>query len=554
MLGLGCAVVVSRGSALKGAFALLLGLLFSTVGLSAVHTEARFTFGRPELYQGINFIPALVGLFGLSEVLRNVRTLGAAEPIPVVEPTAAKRRGLGDSIRAVFGGTFDLFLRRPWQTLQASAIGTLIGILPGAGADIAAWVSYGVSKRTSKNPDEYGRGSIEGVADSGAANNSALAGAWVPALTLGIPGDSITAIVLGIMMMKNLQPGPQIFEKQAVLVHSLFLVFVLANLALLPAGYLAIRASGSLMRVPRHTLLPIIVLFCVLGSYSIGGSYFDVGLMLAMGLLGFVLERWQVPVGPVVLGIILGGPLEERFIQAMTASRRIAVRLLRPAVRGRPRPRRHRHLAAARRRQLARAESRRSVSILGQHRLIQPYVYGIIVCMKKTLHIDEDLLRDARSACGAKTDTDTVRLGLEALVRHGAYERLRALRGIRAERTEIRRRRERASIGQALGRMIVLVDTSVWIRFLSNRAPYAAGLDGLLSRDEVSGHDFVYGELLIGDKGGRKRLLAELRADAPGARRAARGCRRVRARTAAARARCRLDRCPPAGVARSWGA
>jgi putative tricarboxylic transport membrane protein len=321
VLGLGCAVVVSRGSALKGALALLLGLLFSTVGLSAVHTEARFTFGRPELYQGINFIPALVGLFGLSEVLRNVRTLGTAEPTPVVAPGSMKRRGLKESIEAVFGGTLDLFWRRPWQTLQASAIGTLIGILPGAGADIAAWVSYGVSKRTSNSPEEYGRGSIEGVADSGAANNSALAGAWVPALTLGIPGDSITAIVLGIMMMKNLQPGPQIFEKQAVLVHSLYLVFVLANLALLPAGYLAIRASGSLMRVPRHTLLPIIVMFCVLGSYSIGGSYFDVGLMLAMGLLGFVLERWQVPVGPVVLGIILGGPLEERFIQAMTASR-----------------------------------------------------------------------------------------------------------------------------------------------------------------------------------------------------------------------------------------
>jgi putative tricarboxylic transport membrane protein len=314
VLGLGCAVVVSRGSALKGAFALLLGLLFSTVGLSAVHTEARFTFGRPELYQGVSFIPALVGLFGLSEVLRNVR---APWTLATVTTSAAAAPG---SLRSVFGGTWSLFLARKWQTLQASAIGTVIGILPGAGADIAAWVSYGVSKRSSAHPEEYGRGSIEGVADSGAANNSALAGAWVPALTLGIPGDSITAIVLGIMMMKNLQPGPEIFVKQAVLVNSLFLVFVIANLALLPAGYLAIRASGALMRVPRHTLLPVIVLFCVLGSYAIGGSYFDVGLMLGMGLLGFVLERWAVPVGPVVLGIILGGPLEERFIQAMTAS------------------------------------------------------------------------------------------------------------------------------------------------------------------------------------------------------------------------------------------
>jgi TctA family transporter len=311
VLGLGCAVVVSRGSALKGAFALLLGLLFSTVGLSPVHTAARFTFGRPELYQGIGFIPALVGLFGLSEVLRNVRTLDLA-----AAPVAALR------LRAepVFRGAFALFWKRMPQTLQASAIGTVIGILPGAGADIAAWVSYGVSKRTSSTPDEYGRGSLEGVADAGAANNSALAGAWVPALTLGIPGDSITAIVLGIMMMKNLQPGPEIFAKQAVLVHSLYLVFVLANLVLLPAGFIAVRASGTLIRVPRHTLLPIVVLFCVLGSYAIAGSYFDVAVMLAMGVLGFVLERWQVPLGPVVLGIILGGPLEERFVQSMTAS------------------------------------------------------------------------------------------------------------------------------------------------------------------------------------------------------------------------------------------
>jgi putative tricarboxylic transport membrane protein len=311
VLGLGCAVVVSRGSALKGAFALLLGLLFSTVGLSPVHTAARFTFGRPELYQGISFIPALVGLFGLSEVLRNVRAIG---------PLATAAPAIVHSTQSVFRGAMNLLWHRPLQTLQASAIGTIIGILPGAGADIAAWVSYGISKRTSRRPDEYGRGSLEGIADAGAANNSALAGAWIPALTLGIPGDSITAIVLGIMMMKNLQPGPEIFGKQAVLVQSLFFVFILANLALIPAGYLAVRASGSLIRVPRHTLLPIIVLFCVLGSYAIAGSYFDVGIMLGMGVLGYFLERWHVPVGPIVLGIILGGPLEERFVQAITAS------------------------------------------------------------------------------------------------------------------------------------------------------------------------------------------------------------------------------------------
>ena len=323
-------MVVTRGSALKGAFSLLLGLLFSTVGLSAVHTEARFTFGHPELYQGINFIPAMIGLFGLSEVLRAVSRPGGPSPrmATAATPMAEGLRGCAHlrSISSSRGARCSparssLLWRRPMRTLQCNAIGTLIGILPGAGADIAAWVTFGYSKRRSKTPEEYGRGSIEGIADAGAANNAALAGAWIPALVFGIPGDSITAIVLGIMMMKNLSPGPEIFERQAVLVHSLYIIFVLANLALIPAGWLAIRAGGQLVRVPRHTLIPIVVMFCVIGAYAINGSYFDVGLMLIMGVVGFLLERGQFPVGPVVLGIVLGGPLEERFIQAMTASR-----------------------------------------------------------------------------------------------------------------------------------------------------------------------------------------------------------------------------------------
>jgi len=337
VIGLGCAVVVSRGSALKGAFALLLGLLFSTVGLSPVHTQARFTFGRPELYQGINFIPAMIGLFGLSEILRAVSMPGAEKLDFVSTPIGADRRGsffarhVSGSFRSVFGGSLEILWRRPLRILQCSAIGTIIGILPGAGADIAAWVSFGYSKQRSKTPELYGRGSLEGVADAGAANNAALAGAWIPALVVGIPGDSITAIVLGIMTMKNLTPGPEIFERQGVLIWGLYFVFILANLALLPAGWLAIRAGAQLIRVPRHTLIPIIVMFCVIGAYAIGGSYFDVALMLAMGLLGFALERAQIPVGPVVLGIILGGPLEERFVQGITASRgSLAVFVSRP--------------------------------------------------------------------------------------------------------------------------------------------------------------------------------------------------------------------------------
>ena len=136
----------------------------------------------------------------------------------------------------------------------------------------------------------------------------------MPALVFGIPGDSVTAIVIGVLLMKNIKPGPEIFEKQAALVYSIFLIFFLANLVLLPIGFLAIKAGGYVVKIPRRILLPVILLFCVIGSYAINGSYFDIGVMLAMGILGFVLERRQIPLGPVVLGIILGGPLEERFI------------------------------------------------------------------------------------------------------------------------------------------------------------------------------------------------------------------------------------------------
>ncbi len=326
LLGLSCAVIVSRGSMLKASLALIIGLLFSTVGLSAVHTQARFTFGQAELFQGINFIPAMIGLFGVSEVFRNVLSVDAAATAPQTQratdtsPRRSWRRWLSQSVRSVFGAALPFLWIRKWHTLRSGVIGSLVGMLPGAGADIGAWVSLAASKRLSKKPEEYGQGSLEGIADATGANSSALAGAWVPALVFGIPGDSVTAIVIGVLLMKNIKPGPEIFEKQAALVYSIFLIFFLANLVLIPIGFLAIKAGGYVVKIPRRILLPVILLFCVIGSYAINGSYFDIGVMLLMGILGFALERRQIPLGPVVLGIILGGPLEERFIQTLSSS------------------------------------------------------------------------------------------------------------------------------------------------------------------------------------------------------------------------------------------
>jgi TctA family transporter len=328
ILGLSCAVIVSSESRLRGFLALWIGLLLSTVGLGTDFSQPRLTFGIDELITGINFIPAMIGLFGLSEVIRNVQHLPRKQLGAATAPSATEDG-------SAFQRTLPMVWRRKWSLARSSLIGSLIGMLPGAGADIASWISYAVSKRFSRSPEQYGQGSLEGLADATGANNAALGGAWIPALVFGIPGDSVTAIALGVLMMKNVSPGPGIFDAtqnpvQATLVVSIYLVFLLANLILLPLGWLAIRGGSLLIRIPRRILLPIIVMFCIVGSYSMSGSYLDVWVMLFMGVLGYVLERFGVPLGPIVLGLIMGGPLEHRFLQSITAAEGVSSFFNRP--------------------------------------------------------------------------------------------------------------------------------------------------------------------------------------------------------------------------------
>jgi TctA family transporter len=307
LMGLSCAVVVGRFGIARSLAGLMIGLLLSTVGLSAVHGQARFTFGHPELFQGINFIPAMIGLFGLSEVLRNAMHLDAVTQAAAGDPDRGR----------ILSPAITTWRHRPLPWLRSSALGSLIGILPGAGADMAAWVCVALSKRFSKNPEQYGRGSSDCIADACAGNSASLAGAWIPAMVFGIPGDSVTAIVIGVLYMKNLKPGPEIFEQQGTLVYSIYVIFVLANLVMLPVGWMAVKLGREVMRIPRRVMLPVILLFCIVGAYAVNGSSFDVILMLVFGLLGLVCERWKISIGALVLGLILGGPLEERFVQTL---------------------------------------------------------------------------------------------------------------------------------------------------------------------------------------------------------------------------------------------
>jgi TctA family transporter len=305
LLGLSCAIVVTAERPLKGIVSLLLGLLVASVGLGNPAGFPRFTFGNAELTGGIGFIPMMIGMFAVSEIIRYAVDL--APPLKIVD----------QPIHRVFRGMWGLLKRYPLQLLRGSALGTLVGALPGAGADIAAWMSYAISKKTSKEPEKFGTGHVEGIVESGAANNSALAGAWIPALVFGIPGDSITAIVIGVLYMKNMNPGPVLFTQNPQNVYAVYLLFIAANLLLIPLGFLCIRAAKQILKVPRNVLMPVILLFCVVGAFAINNTPFDVGVMVVAGVVAYLLEENGFPVAPAILGVVLGTMFEENFVTSM---------------------------------------------------------------------------------------------------------------------------------------------------------------------------------------------------------------------------------------------
>ncbi len=308
LLGLTCAVFITSDRPLKGLITLFLGLLVACVGLGNPAGFPRFTFGNTEMMGGIGMISMMIGMFAISEIIRFV-----VDTSPPAELVVAQ---VGNVLR----GQWALARRYPLQILRGSALGTAVGALPGAGADIAAWMSYAMSKKFSREPEKFGTGHVEGIVESGAANNSALAGAWIPALVFGIPGDSITAIVIGVLYMKNMNPGPSLFTTNPQNIYAVFLIFILANIIMIPLGILCIKAAQRILKVPRNILMPIILVFCIVGTFAINNTLFDVGVMLVAGLVAYVLEENRFPIAPAILGVVLGGMLEEHFITSMIKS------------------------------------------------------------------------------------------------------------------------------------------------------------------------------------------------------------------------------------------
>lgn len=305
LLGLTCAVFITSDRPLKGLITLFLGLLVACVGLGNPAGYPRFTFGNTEMSGGIGMISMMIGMFAISEIIRYV--VDTSPPAELVV----------EQVGNVLKGQWKLAKKYPVQILRGSVLGTAVGALPGAGADIAAWMSYAMSKKFSKEPEKFGTGHVEGIVESGSANNSALAGAWIPALVFGIPGDSITAIVIGVLYMKNMNPGPTLFTTNPQNIYAVFLIFILANIIMIPLGILCIKASRRILRVPRNILMPIILLFCMVGTFAINNSLFEIGVMLVAGLIAYLLEENHFPIAPAILGVVLGGMLEENFITSM---------------------------------------------------------------------------------------------------------------------------------------------------------------------------------------------------------------------------------------------
>lgn len=307
LLGLMCATLVARSSPIKAIAAALLGLLVACVGIENPGGVPRFTFGSTDLLGGIEALPALIGVFAVSEVMRAV---ASAPPPPI------PNRRLG----SILGGQWALTKRYQKQMWRGNLIGILIGALPGAGADMAAWVAYATSKRFSKEREKFGTGHPEGLVESGAANNSALAGGWVPALLFGIPGDTITAIAIGVLYMKGLNPGPTLFTEKASSMYALYIVFLVANVLMIPLGIAMIRLSKNILRAPRSAAMPVILLLCAVGAFAIGNNLFAVVIVAAFGVIGFVMERNGYPVAAMVLGIVMGTMVEQNLVSSLIKS------------------------------------------------------------------------------------------------------------------------------------------------------------------------------------------------------------------------------------------
>ncbi len=301
VFGLTIIASVSGKSLAKGIIAGLIGVFVSLVGLDPTTGSPRYTFGEMSLLSGVAFLPALIGLFAVGQVLTD-----AEEVLRSHAATIEQRVG-------PVGLPFGAVLKR-WKTvLVGCLVGTTVGAIPGAGGSVASFLAYDQARRLSKTPEKFGTGHDEGVVASETSNNAMTGGAIIPTITLGVPGEAAAAVLMGGLMIHGLRPGPLLFTEQASIVHGIFIAFFLANIFMMLFQFVGIRVFVKVLAVPRSYLIPIILLFCVIGSFGVSGNLFDVYLLLVFGVLGFFLNKYGYGTAPVVLGMILGTMAEAEF-------------------------------------------------------------------------------------------------------------------------------------------------------------------------------------------------------------------------------------------------
>ena len=303
VFGLSMLASIGEESSIKSIMSGAFGVLLATVGIDLLTTVERFTFGMNELTEGIGFVPVMIGVFGIAELLTQ------AGQLEIVRERITLR-----AIQLPSKADY----QKTWKAiLRSSGIGTFIGILPAEGATIASMIGYNEAKRWSKTPEEFGKGSIEGIAGSEAANNSATGGAMVPTLALGIPGSPTAAVILAGLMVHGLRPGPTMFTEQSTFVFAIFWSMLLVNVLFFFVGLYGARIFARATLIPLTILWPMVFLFSMVGAYALDQSMIDVWIALIFGVIGYLMKRYGFSVVSLAIGLILGGMLEKRLGQSM---------------------------------------------------------------------------------------------------------------------------------------------------------------------------------------------------------------------------------------------
>lgn len=290
---------------LKGWIAGFLGLFISTIGMENMYAYKRFSFGWVQLSGGISLIPAMVGAFGFAEIIMTMK-------FPVIEVVKTKIERVVPKIKEV---------AKYWKTIiRSGLIGTFIGAVPGVGEDISAWVSYDVARRSSKNKEEFGKGSFEGLMAAETGNNACVAGAMIPVLSLAIPGSAPAAVLLAAMFIHGVRPGPLIMIESPAFVYQVVAMVFFATFAMFILGLSMVKALVKVLLVPRQRLMPIVFVLCIVGSYAIHGRLFEVGVMVIFGIIGYYMKVMDYPIAPLVLGLILGKILDPNLRRALILS------------------------------------------------------------------------------------------------------------------------------------------------------------------------------------------------------------------------------------------